>query len=270
AVVRNNGGLVKEAKAIIRLFPIWAACLLYAVAYSQSSTFFTKQASTLDRWIRRHVQVPPAALQSFISVTIVVIIPIYDRVLVPVLRQTIRDHHAAVHRHGDVPLALVHGDRGARRESELRSGGRHMEALPFLRESHSMLPRRPTIYPGTKMALVQEIRGRWTHSTPRRRAQAGLRTAATISLLGDFIATAGVARPFHLGVATLLGLGTGGLRGCEGDTEVDWSREGHRHAGLVDVLVVGLSTSGKRGAVKADQSRGGSGTAGEVWDWVQP
>jgi hypothetical protein len=30
-----------------------------------------------------------------------------------------------------------------------------MEALPFLRESHSMLPRRPTIYPGTEMALVQ-------------------------------------------------------------------------------------------------------------------
>jgi hypothetical protein len=52
--------------------------------------------------------------------------------------------------------------------------------------------------------------------------------------------------------------------------EVDWSREGHRHVGLVDVLVVGLSTSGKRGVAKADQSRGGSGAAGEVSDWVQP
>jgi hypothetical protein len=30
-----------------------------------------------------------------------------------------------------------------------------MEALPFLRESHSMLPRRSTIYLGTEMALVQ-------------------------------------------------------------------------------------------------------------------
>jgi hypothetical protein len=46
-----------------------------------------------------------------------------------------------------------------------------MEALPFLRESHSMLPRRPTIYPGTEMALVQVCvcarcgargEGRWT------------------------------------------------------------------------------------------------------------
>jgi hypothetical protein len=44
---------------------------------------------------------------------------------------------------------------GWEEESELRSGGRHMEALPFLLESHSMLPRRPTIYPGTEMALVQ-------------------------------------------------------------------------------------------------------------------
>ncbi|AQK42318.1 hypothetical protein ZEAMMB73_Zm00001d024912 [Zea mays] len=87
AAVRNNGGLVKEAKAIIRLFPIWVACLLYAVAYSQSSTFFTKQAATLNRRIGRHFQVPPAALHSFISITIVVIIPIYDRVLVPVSRR---------------------------------------------------------------------------------------------------------------------------------------------------------------------------------------
>jgi solute carrier family 15 (peptide/histidine transporter), member 3/4 len=85
--VRNNGGLVKEAKAIIRLFPIWVACLLYEVAYSQSSTFFTKQAATLDRRIRRHFQVPPAALHSFISITIVVIIPIYERVLVSVSRR---------------------------------------------------------------------------------------------------------------------------------------------------------------------------------------
>jgi hypothetical protein len=59
------------------------------------------------------------------------------------------------------------------------------------------------------------------------------------------------------------GLAWAGFAGCEGDTEVDWSREGHLHAGLIDVLVVGLSTSGKRGVAKADRSRGGSGTAGE-------
>jgi solute carrier family 15 (peptide/histidine transporter), member 3/4 len=87
AAVSHDAGLVKETKDILRLFPIWATCLLYAVAFSQSSTFFTKQAATLDRRVGRHLQVPPAALQSFISITIVVFIPLYDRVLVPVARR---------------------------------------------------------------------------------------------------------------------------------------------------------------------------------------
>jgi solute carrier family 15 (peptide/histidine transporter), member 3/4 len=84
---QGNAGLIKEAKAVLRLFPIWATCLIYAVAFSQSSTFFTKQAATLDRRVGAHLQVPPAALQSFISITIVFFIPIYDRVIVPLSRR---------------------------------------------------------------------------------------------------------------------------------------------------------------------------------------
>ncbi|BAF17542.2 Os05g0431700, partial [Oryza sativa Japonica Group] len=85
--VVGKAGLVEQAKGIVRLFPIWATCLIYAVALAQSSTFFTKQAGTLDRRIGDHIQVPPAALQSFISITIVAIIPVYDRVIVPVARR---------------------------------------------------------------------------------------------------------------------------------------------------------------------------------------
>ncbi|GJN14490.1 hypothetical protein PR202_gb01325 [Eleusine coracana subsp. coracana] len=83
----NSGVIKKEAKAVLRLFPIWATCLIYAVAFSQSSTFFTKQAATLDRRVGDHLNVPPAALQSFISITIVAFIPIYDRVIVPLSRR---------------------------------------------------------------------------------------------------------------------------------------------------------------------------------------
>uniref|UniRef100_A0A0D9WGY3 Major facilitator superfamily (MFS) profile domain-containing protein n=1 Tax=Leersia perrieri TaxID=77586 RepID=A0A0D9WGY3_9ORYZ len=85
-VVRNDG-LIEQAKGIVRLSPIWATCLIYAVAFAQSSTFFTKQAGTLDRRIGDKIKVPPAALQSFISITIVAFIPIYDRVIVPVARR---------------------------------------------------------------------------------------------------------------------------------------------------------------------------------------
>lgn len=69
------------------MFPIWATCLIYAVVFAQSSTFFTKQGSTLDRRISSTLEVPPAALQSFISASIVAFIPIYDRILVPIARK---------------------------------------------------------------------------------------------------------------------------------------------------------------------------------------
>ncbi|CAL9109520.1 unnamed protein product [Musa textilis] len=78
---------VEETKGLLRLIPIWTTCLIYAVVFAQSSTLFTKQGGTLDRRIGSKLQVPPAALQSFISVSIIVSIPIYDGILVPVARK---------------------------------------------------------------------------------------------------------------------------------------------------------------------------------------
>ncbi|KAJ1286434.1 hypothetical protein BS78_03G351400 [Paspalum vaginatum] len=80
----------EEVKGVLRLFPIWATCIIYAVIFSQSSTFFTKQAGTLDRRIGSTLQVPPAALQTFISLTIMVFIPVYDRAFVPLARRFTR------------------------------------------------------------------------------------------------------------------------------------------------------------------------------------
>jgi solute carrier family 15 (peptide/histidine transporter), member 3/4 len=36
-------------KGALRLFPIWAACIVCAVIFSQLSTFFTQQAATLTQ-----------------------------------------------------------------------------------------------------------------------------------------------------------------------------------------------------------------------------
>ncbi|KAK4490050.1 hypothetical protein RD792_000704 [Penstemon davidsonii] len=79
-------GDVEDAKAILRLVPIWFACLGYAIVFSQASTLFTKQGVTLDRYISSSIQIPAASLQCLISVSIIVSIPIYDRVLVPFSR----------------------------------------------------------------------------------------------------------------------------------------------------------------------------------------
>jgi peptide/histidine transporter 3/4 len=83
----NTAVVVSEAKDVLRLFPIWAMTLVYAVVYSQSMTFFTKQAATLDRRVGELVKVPAAALLAFISITIMVLVPVYDRVVVPLSRR---------------------------------------------------------------------------------------------------------------------------------------------------------------------------------------
>ncbi|CAI9786957.1 unnamed protein product [Fraxinus pennsylvanica] len=76
---------IEEAKTVLRLFSIWIACLGYGIVYSQSSTLFTKQGATMDRSVTASLKIPAASLQAFISIAIVVFIPIYDR-LVPIAR----------------------------------------------------------------------------------------------------------------------------------------------------------------------------------------
>ncbi|KAI3464331.1 hypothetical protein Pfo_020994 [Paulownia fortunei] len=79
-------GDIEDAKAILRLLPICFTCLAYAIVYSQSSTLFTKQGATMDRYISNSFQIPAAALQSFIAASLVLFIPLYEGVLVPIAR----------------------------------------------------------------------------------------------------------------------------------------------------------------------------------------
>ncbi|CAH2066871.1 unnamed protein product [Thlaspi arvense] len=77
---------IEEAKAVLRLVPIWMSCLVYAIVYAQSPTLFTKQGATMDRSISPGLLLPAAALQCFISISVLVFIPIYDCLFVPIAR----------------------------------------------------------------------------------------------------------------------------------------------------------------------------------------
>ncbi|KAL4651628.1 hypothetical protein ACB092_01G174000 [Castanea dentata] len=82
---------IEEAKTVLRLVPIWVTSLGYAVVYAQISTFFTKQGATMDRTIFPGFEIPAASLQSFVSLSIILVIPIYDRIFVPIARAFTRN-----------------------------------------------------------------------------------------------------------------------------------------------------------------------------------
>ncbi|XP_044329508.1 protein NRT1/ PTR FAMILY 5.10-like [Triticum aestivum] len=75
----------EEARSMLRLLPIWAACLAYGVVYAQIMTLFNKQGRTLDRRVFGGLELPPAALRTLGPASILLFVPIYDRLLVPAL-----------------------------------------------------------------------------------------------------------------------------------------------------------------------------------------
>lgn len=77
---------VEEAKGVLRLIPIWTASLAYAIVLSQCSTFFVNQASTMDRSITPTFKIPSATIQCFALIAVLLFLPIYDRLLVPMAR----------------------------------------------------------------------------------------------------------------------------------------------------------------------------------------
>ncbi|KAM5551704.1 protein NRT1/ PTR FAMILY 5.4-like [Rosa sericea] len=77
---------VEQVKLLLRLIPIWIFCLMFAVVQSFVQTFFTKQGSTMIRSIGSF-QLPQASLLIFVGLTIIVVIPIYDRAFVPTARK---------------------------------------------------------------------------------------------------------------------------------------------------------------------------------------
>lgn len=79
---------VEEAKAVLRIFPVWVTVLVFAIVFAQDSTFFTKQGATIDRSILSGFNfiIPAAALDSFVPLSIVIFITIYDLVFVPIAR----------------------------------------------------------------------------------------------------------------------------------------------------------------------------------------
>lgn len=64
---------------------------MFAVIFQQPATFFTKQGMTMKRNIGRNLLIPPAMLQSAITISIILLMPFYDKVLIPFTRLITRE-----------------------------------------------------------------------------------------------------------------------------------------------------------------------------------
>ncbi|WOL06754.1 hypothetical protein Cni_G15488 [Canna indica] len=78
---------VEELKSIIRMIPIWAVGILIATAASHNHSFAIQQARTMDRHLSPRFQIPPATMSIFSTLTMLIILAVYDRAFVPLARR---------------------------------------------------------------------------------------------------------------------------------------------------------------------------------------
>lgn len=77
---------VYEVKLVYGVIPVFLTTILYWTVYAQMSTFFIQQGSLMNRSICGIV-IPAASLSVFDTLSIIVLIPVYDRAVVPLLQK---------------------------------------------------------------------------------------------------------------------------------------------------------------------------------------
>ncbi|GMH15980.1 hypothetical protein Nepgr_017821 [Nepenthes gracilis] len=73
---------VEELKVLIKVIPIWSSGIMMSINTSQSS-FQLLQAKSMNRHLASKFQIPAGSFGMFTIITIVLWIPLYDRVFIP-------------------------------------------------------------------------------------------------------------------------------------------------------------------------------------------
>lgn len=72
---------------MVRILPIWATSIVFATVYSQMSTLFVVQGEGMDTSMGPNFEIPAASLTIFDTLSVIVWVPFYDRILVPIVRR---------------------------------------------------------------------------------------------------------------------------------------------------------------------------------------
>ncbi|WCJ25969.1 Major facilitator superfamily protein [Euphorbia peplus] len=83
---------VEEVKLVIRMLPIWATTIIFWTVYAQMTTFSVSQATTMDCHIGSF-KIPAASMTVFFVGSILVTVPIYDRIIFPILKKSFNKPH---------------------------------------------------------------------------------------------------------------------------------------------------------------------------------
>lgn len=82
---------VEELKLLIRILPIWATSIVFAAVYSQMSTLFVEQGATMDTSLGSF-DIPAASLSTFDTLSVIIWVPLYDFVIIPLARRFTGNH----------------------------------------------------------------------------------------------------------------------------------------------------------------------------------
>ena len=75
---------VEETKQMLRLMPVWASLLPWNLCYAQMASIMVQQAEQMDRRVgNTGFLVPPASMTIFATLTIIVLVPAWDKLVRP-------------------------------------------------------------------------------------------------------------------------------------------------------------------------------------------
>jgi len=78
---------VEETKQMLKMLPVLAITFVPSAMLAQINTLFVKQGTTLDRRVGPHFAIPPASLQGFVTISMLVSVVLYDRAFMPLARR---------------------------------------------------------------------------------------------------------------------------------------------------------------------------------------
>ncbi|XP_027338171.1 protein NRT1/ PTR FAMILY 4.5-like [Abrus precatorius] len=78
---------VENAKIVLGMVPIFCCTIIMTLCLAQLQTFSIQQGYTMDTTFTKHFHITPASLPIIPIIFLIIIVPIYDRIFVPLMRK---------------------------------------------------------------------------------------------------------------------------------------------------------------------------------------